>query len=89
MSLPCDTVAGSCSPASIMPGQAERSVTITLGYGRTRSGRIGNGVGASSYLLRTTDALWFGDGGSRSRRPENMKSWPRSSITTSWKGVTS
>jgi MoCo/4Fe-4S cofactor protein with predicted Tat translocation signal len=49
-------------PACIMPGQAERSVTITLGYGRTRSGRIGNGVGASSYLLRTSDALWFGDG---------------------------
>ncbi len=45
-----------------MPGQAESSVTVTLGYGRGRAGRVGNGVGVDVYPLRTADAPWFGSG---------------------------
>jgi molybdopterin-containing oxidoreductase family iron-sulfur binding subunit len=38
-------------PAYIMPGQAAGLVTISLGYGRTAGGHIGNGVGVNAYRL--------------------------------------
>ena len=50
------------APVWIMPGHADRAVTLTLGYGRTRAGRIGNGVGVNAYLLRHSDAPWFATG---------------------------
>jgi molybdopterin-containing oxidoreductase family iron-sulfur binding subunit len=46
----------------IVPGQAEGSVTLPLGYGRTAVGRVGNGVGFNGYALRTTKALGFAAG---------------------------
>jgi MoCo/4Fe-4S cofactor protein with predicted Tat translocation signal len=49
-------------PVWIMPGQAHDSITISLGYGRWKAGRVGTGVGFNAYTLRTSDALWFGDG---------------------------
>ena len=42
----------------IMPGQAARSVTLHLGYGRRRAGRVGDGLGFDAYALRTSGALW-------------------------------
>jgi molybdopterin-containing oxidoreductase family iron-sulfur binding subunit len=50
------------APVWIMPGQAPDSVTVHLGYGRTRAGRVGTGVGFNAYTLRTSDAPWFGSG---------------------------
>jgi molybdopterin-containing oxidoreductase family iron-sulfur binding subunit len=50
------------APAWIQPGQAENSVTLHLGYDRSEVGRVGKGVGFNAYALRTSDALWFGDG---------------------------
>ena len=47
-------------PVWVMPGQAENTVTIHLGYGRSRAGRVGNGVGFDAYTLRGADAMWFG-----------------------------
>ena len=35
-----------------MPGHAKDSITITVGYGRTRAGRVGNGTGFNAYALR-------------------------------------
>lgn len=49
-------------PVWIQPGQAENSVTLPLGYGREVAGRLGRNVGFNAYVLRTSDALWFGDG---------------------------
>jgi molybdopterin-containing oxidoreductase family iron-sulfur binding subunit len=49
-------------PASIMPGQADQSVTVTLGFGRRRAGRIGTGVGVDVYGLRTANEPWFSSG---------------------------
>ncbi len=46
-------------PAWIVPGQADGSVALTLGWGRTKAGRIGNGRGFDVYPLRTTQALGF------------------------------
>src|SRR5262249_39362238 len=34
------------------------TVVVHLGYGRTRSGRVGDGAGASAYDLRTSKAPW-------------------------------
>ncbi len=44
-------------PVWIVPGQAEETVIVHLGYGRRVSGRIGTGVGANVYPLRTQAAL--------------------------------
>src|SRR5439155_7210200 len=33
------------APVWVMPGQAEHTVSLTLGYGRRRAGQAGNGVG--------------------------------------------
>jgi molybdopterin-containing oxidoreductase family iron-sulfur binding subunit len=49
-------------PVWVMPGQADDSVTLFLGYGRTRAGRVGNGVGVNTYKLRTAAAPWFTGG---------------------------
>jgi molybdopterin-containing oxidoreductase family iron-sulfur binding subunit len=46
-------------PAWIMPGQADRSITVFLGHGRRRAGRTGTGVGVDVYGLRSTHE-WFG-----------------------------
>ncbi|MEW6235568.1 MAG: TAT-variant-translocated molybdopterin oxidoreductase [Candidatus Omnitrophota bacterium] len=43
--------------AYIMPGQAQYSIMLPLGYGRTAAGRAGNGVGFNTYQLRTTSAM--------------------------------
>src|SRR5208337_1668058 len=43
----------------VQPGQPDNSVTVFLGYGRTRAGRVGNGTGFDAYPLRTTEAPWI------------------------------
>ncbi len=50
------------APVWIMPGHADGAVTVTLGYGRIRAGRTGNGAGFNAYLLRQSDAPWFDRG---------------------------
>ena len=50
------------APVMILPGNADHSVTLALGYGRTAAGRVGNGVGVNAYLLRTSAAPGFGVG---------------------------
>ena len=42
----------------IVPGHADDSVTLHLGFGRWRVGHIGNGPGTSAYLIRLTSGLW-------------------------------
>src|SRR5262249_52007761 len=55
-------------PVWIMPGQADESLTVHFGYGRTRAGKVADGVGFDTYHLRTTDALWRGTGASIARK---------------------
>jgi MoCo/4Fe-4S cofactor protein with predicted Tat translocation signal len=50
------------APVWILPGQADDCVTVHLGYGRTRSGCVGSGVGFNAYALRTAAAPWGGPG---------------------------
>ena len=46
----------------IQAGHPDNSITVFLGYGRTRAGRIGSGTGFDVYPLRTSQAPWFADG---------------------------
>ncbi len=57
-------------PVYVMPGQAEGSVAISLGYGRWRAGLVGGRnddadvapVGVNAYTLRTSEAMYIADG---------------------------
>jgi molybdopterin-containing oxidoreductase family iron-sulfur binding subunit len=53
-------------PALRVPGHPLQSVTVFLGYGRRMAGRVGNATKDAepfnAYLLRTSDAPWFGNG---------------------------
>ncbi len=49
-------------PVWIMPGHANDSITVHLGFGRTRAGEVGNDVGFNAYLLRTSADLDAGLG---------------------------
>ena len=56
-------------PALVLPGQADGSVAVALGYGRQAAGKVGGcavwgspSVGSDSYFLRTSRALYFDDG---------------------------
>ncbi len=50
------------APVWIQPGHATDSVTVHLGYGRTRAGRAAEGAGFNAYALRTSDAPSFASG---------------------------
>jgi molybdopterin-containing oxidoreductase family iron-sulfur binding subunit len=47
------------TPVLVVPGHAENSITLYLGYGREAAGRVGSaegGVGFNAYLVRSSDA---------------------------------
>jgi molybdopterin-containing oxidoreductase family iron-sulfur binding subunit len=49
-------------PIWVMPGHADDSVTVHLGYGRRRAGKVGSGIGFNAYAIRSASAPWFGSG---------------------------
>ncbi|HEY0429598.1 MAG TPA: TAT-variant-translocated molybdopterin oxidoreductase [Pyrinomonadaceae bacterium] len=49
-------------PLWIQPGQPDDVITIYMGYGRTRAGRIGTGIGYSAFDVMKSDAMSFGFG---------------------------
>ena len=49
-------------PAWALPGMADGVAGLALGYGRRRSGRVGQGAGYDAYALRTTAAAHFATG---------------------------
>jgi molybdopterin-containing oxidoreductase family iron-sulfur binding subunit len=42
----------------VLPGQAEDTLTLSLGYGRRRAGENGSGLGFNAYVLRTSAGAW-------------------------------
>jgi molybdopterin-containing oxidoreductase family iron-sulfur binding subunit len=54
------------APVWILPGQADGTISVALGYGRDHAGRVGgqNGrkVGFNAYALRTAAHPWFAPG---------------------------
>jgi molybdopterin-containing oxidoreductase family iron-sulfur binding subunit len=71
-------------PVWIMPGQPDDVITIHLGYGRTRAGRVGSGTivdpdsklpqgGFNAYEIRYADQPWAAVGASASKTPEQYE----------------
>ena len=58
------------APAWIAPGQADDCVSLTLGYGRTKSGRVGTGVGYRAAAIMPADGRRFALGASVRRTGE-------------------
>ncbi|HEY8902794.1 MAG TPA: TAT-variant-translocated molybdopterin oxidoreductase, partial [Chthoniobacterales bacterium] len=50
------------APVWILPGMAEDCVLVHLGYGRSCSGRVGNGVGFDAFQMQTSSEPWGGYG---------------------------
>jgi molybdopterin-containing oxidoreductase family iron-sulfur binding subunit len=46
------------APVVIEPGVADEVVSLTIGYGRSKVGAIGNGIGTNAYALRTISSSW-------------------------------
>ncbi len=63
-------------PVWIQPGLADDTAVVTLGYGRTTCGRVGEGVGFNAYAGRTSGAMRIASGvtleRARGERPELM-----------------
>ncbi len=55
------TVGGTKVRAAVLlsPGHADNSVSIALGYGRRRTGRVGRHTGFDAYPLRTAQNTYF------------------------------
>ncbi len=49
-------------PMWIAPGQPDDVVTIHMGYGRTRAGKVGTGLGYSAFDVMRSDAMNYGFG---------------------------
>jgi molybdopterin-containing oxidoreductase family iron-sulfur binding subunit len=47
-------------PVWITPGHAKDAITVSVGYGRTKAGRVGTGTGFNTYALRGSASPWFG-----------------------------
>ena len=50
------------APVLAVPGHADGSVTVYLGYGRENGGRVAGGLGFNAYAIRTSNALLFAPG---------------------------
>lgn len=46
----------------VQPGHPDNAVTVFLGYGRKRGGRVASGLGFSAYDLRVSQTPWYGGG---------------------------
>ncbi len=46
----------------IVPGHADNSITLHLGYGRRRAGKVGTGPGFNANFIRTSAAPWATSG---------------------------
>ncbi len=42
------------APVKVVPGHPDNSITLTLGYGRDFTGRVGTGTGYNAYVARTS-----------------------------------
>jgi MoCo/4Fe-4S cofactor protein with predicted Tat translocation signal len=50
------------APVFHVPGAADNTVLVYLGFGRSRAGRVGSDVGFDGYKLRSSDGLLFASG---------------------------
>ena len=50
------------APVWIQVGHPDNSITVFLGYGRRRAGRVGTGAGFDMYQMRFSATPWFASG---------------------------
>jgi molybdopterin-containing oxidoreductase family iron-sulfur binding subunit len=50
------------APIHIQPGLSNYTVALAVGYGRSVTGRVGTGVGANAYSIRSSDGLGYATG---------------------------
>jgi MoCo/4Fe-4S cofactor protein with predicted Tat translocation signal len=50
------------APVWVQAGHSDKSVTVFLGYGRRRAGRVGTGAGFDMYPLRFSAMPWYAGG---------------------------
>jgi molybdopterin-containing oxidoreductase family iron-sulfur binding subunit len=50
------------APVWLLPGHAAEAVTVHLGYGRTRGGKLATGAGFNAYLLQNSSQPWSAAG---------------------------
>lgn len=71
-------------PIWVLPGHADDSITVHFGYGRTRAGRVGDGIGFNAYAIRTSDAAWVG--GAANLRKTGRYSFATTQVTQTMEG---
>ncbi|MDX1951968.1 MAG: TAT-variant-translocated molybdopterin oxidoreductase [Verrucomicrobiota bacterium] len=54
----------------ILPGMADYTIAVSLGYGRTKTGRVGKGTGFNAYALRTSGSPGWSSGAKLRRTGE-------------------
>ncbi|PYS84410.1 MAG: hypothetical protein DMF70_05430, partial [Acidobacteria bacterium] len=54
-------------PVWVMPGQPDDVITVHLGYGRARAGRVGDTQGFNAYEIRYSDEPWNASGATVSK----------------------
>ncbi len=64
------------APAFRVPGQADFSIQLALGYGQENPGRVGEGTGFNAYPLMTTVTPYFVPGATVTRTGENYELAP-------------
>ncbi len=60
-------------PIHIQPGLSNYTVVLPLGYGRTKTGHVGQGMGHDFYPLRTTAGFHFATGATLTVTQESVK----------------
>lgn len=60
-------------PVWILPGQADYTLTVALGYGRKNAGRVGTDVGANAYAIRTSGAPDYQGGFTANKIGKNVE----------------
>jgi len=60
-------------PVLVAPGQNGETITLHLGHGRLRAGRVGNGVGVDVYPLRAQAQFWSAAGVTASKTGVSSK----------------
>jgi MoCo/4Fe-4S cofactor protein with predicted Tat translocation signal len=46
------------APVWVLPGHADECLTVHLGYGRARAGKVATGIGFNAYRLQTSETPW-------------------------------
>ena len=73
------------APAWVMPGHADESVTVFLGYGRTRAGRVGTGVGFDAGWIRPLPRRGSAQGSKFAKRATAGR-WPTTQTQSTMEG---